>query len=216
MSCLDTELEDLRHKLSGSPRHGPGQSLGMLVVDFQRRFVESSDPLMAAALAQRARILAAARSRRIPVFLVRLVFEDVSDIVPSLAARFDLRQFLRGSASAEISPSVGPEPGDIVLGKKHASAFFATPLIAEVRRLGIDTLLVAGCATSGCVRATIVDGAAHGLRMELVEECVYDQRRLSGLVALLDIQDRYGDVIRAEEALEQIASAECRSSSRSR
>jgi nicotinamidase-related amidase len=76
----------------------------MLVVDFQRGFVETSDPLMAAALAQTARILAAARSRRIPVFLIRLVFEDVSDIVPSLAARFDLRQFLRGSASAEISP----------------------------------------------------------------------------------------------------------------
>src|SRR5579884_4285829 len=86
-----------------------------------------------------------------------------------------------------IVAEIAPAPGDLVLAKPGPSAFFGTALLAHLIQRGIDTLLVAGCTTSGCVRATVVDAASYGFRVSVVEECVFDRFEISHHVALFDL-----------------------------
>jgi maleamate amidohydrolase len=107
----------------------------------------------------------------------------------------------------EIDPRVAPAPGDRVLRKRMASSFVGTPLEDELKEAGIDTLIVMGTSTSGCVRASVVDGIARGFRMFVVEDCVEDRSELSGQVALFDIDSKYGNVVDADEAARLIDGA---------
>lgn len=94
---------------------------------------------------------------------------------------------------------IKPEADDYLLPKRHASAFFGTPLMSYLNDLGIDTLILTGCTTSGCVRATAVDGTSYNFRVVVPEECVYDRQQVTHAVNLWDINAKYGDVISLEE-----------------
>ncbi len=95
----------------------------------------------------------------------------------------------------DILDEVAPQPGDVVVQKTAPSAFWGTPLIAELIRLGIDTLLVTGESTSGCVRATVVDAASHRFRVQVVEDCVFDRHEACHAINLFDMHQKYADVI---------------------
>ncbi len=95
-----------------------------------------------------------------------------------------------------------PLDGDTVIYKERASAFFGTPLVAYLTRLGVDSLIVCGETTSGCVRASVVDGYSFGLHVVVVEECVFDRSLLSHKVNLFDLHHKYADVMHLAE-LEQ-------------
>ncbi len=94
-----------------------------------------------------------------------------------------------------IVEEVRPAPGEPVIPKPRASAFFGTALLSHLIRQGIDTLLLSGCTTSGCVRATAVDASSYGFRVAVVEECVFDRFEISHHVALFDLNAKYADVI---------------------
>ncbi|MDR7469595.1 MAG: isochorismatase family protein [Armatimonadota bacterium] len=94
-----------------------------------------------------------------------------------------------------IVEEVNPAPGEMVMPKPRASAFFGTPLLSHLIRQSIDTLLLCGCTTSGCVRATAVDATSYGFRVAVVEECVFDRFEISHHVALFDLNAKYADVI---------------------
>src|SRR3546814_19427045 len=83
----------------------------------------------------------------------------------------------------------------MVARKTAPSAFWATPLVAELIRLGIDTLLITGESTSGCVRATVVDAASHRFRVQVIEECVFDRHEASHAINLFAMHQKYADVI---------------------
>ena len=104
-----------------------------------------------------------------------------------------------------IVEAVAPAPADLVISKPSASAFFGTGLVAYLAQRRLDTLLVAGCTTSGCVRATVVDAAAYGLRVGVVEECVFDRFEISHNVALFDLNAKYADVITLADARRYLA-----------
>ncbi len=117
-------------------------------------------------------------------------------------------QFLKSRQHGEAPPQaddlaivaeIAPAPGDLVLAKPGPSAFFGTALLAHLIQRGIDTLLVAGCTTSGCVRATVVDAASYGFRVSVVEECVFDRFEISHHVALFDLNAKYADVMSLAE-----------------
>jgi nicotinamidase-related amidase len=110
---------------------------------------------------------------------------------------------LAGNAirAREIVPEAAPLPGEPVITKSAPSAFACTPLLAHLRDLGIDTVLVAGMATSGCVRATVIDGATNRYRMVVVEPCVFDRIEASHAMSLFDIDQKYGDVVGLDVAL---------------
>jgi maleamate amidohydrolase len=105
-----------------------------------------------------------------------------------------------GSPLTEIDARLGQDAGEPVLVKKHASAFFGTPLEAELRSRGVDTLLVAGCITSGCIRTTACDAAQLGFRPLVVRDAVGDRSTDAHEAALEAIDTLYGDVISLDEA----------------
>lgn len=100
-----------------------------------------------------------------------------------------------------------PEEDELVIYKSRASAFYGTPLPAHLVQTGIDTLIVCGNSTSGCVRASVVDAYSAGYKVAVVEECVFDRNWLSHRVNLFDLNSKYADVVFLDEALEYIVSA---------
>jgi nicotinamidase-related amidase len=92
-----------------------------------------------------------------------------------------------------------PEPGDLIIYKQRASAFFGTPLIAHLIQKNINSLIVCGETTSGCVRASVVDAYSHGFHPVVVEECCFDRSLLSHKINLFDLHHKYADVMHLEE-----------------
>ena len=97
-----------------------------------------------------------------------------------------------------------PRKDDVLVPKKHPSAFFGTPLASYLVGLGADTLVVTGCTTSGCVRGTVVDGFAYNFRCLVPHDCVYDRSAVSHAVNLFDMSEKYADVMTCDEAIERL------------
>ncbi len=188
-------------------RLGAGRHPALLVVDATEGFTRPGSPLssdMRTAVAAIAALLAAARDAARPVAYTRVAYREPLSAgarlfrqkVPALHGLED------GSAAARIDPEIAPRDGELVLRKELASAFAGTELPGWVHDHGIDTLVVAGASTSGCVRATVVDGLQRGIRMLVPREAVGDRDPRSHAVALSDIDGRYGDVLPLAAALE--------------
>jgi maleamate amidohydrolase len=101
----------------------------------------------------------------------------------------------------DIFPQLAPQAGELVIYKERASAFFGTPLIAHLQKLRINSLIICGESTSGCVRASTVDAYSYGFHNALVEECTYDRAMLNHKVNLFDLHHKYADVMHADEVL---------------
>jgi maleamate amidohydrolase len=104
----------------------------------------------------------------------------------------------------DIVDEVAPMPGEVVLRKTSPSAFWGTPLAGHLNYLDVDTLLVCGESTSGCVRASVVDGCTHRYRMMVVEEGVFDRHQACHAINLFDMHQKYADVIPLAEALDYL------------
>jgi maleamate amidohydrolase len=96
---------------------------------------------------------------------------------------------------------VAPQPGDLLLPKKHPSAFFGTPLASYLINVGADSLVITGCSTSGCVRGSVVDAFAYNFRVLVPHDAVYDRSATSHAVNLFDMASKYADVMSTDEAL---------------
>jgi maleamate amidohydrolase len=107
---------------------------------------------------------------------------------------------------APIVPAIAPLETEYVVEKAKASAFFGTPLTSYFQRNGIDTLLVCGTSTSGCVRASVIDAFSHGYRVFVIEDCVFDRSPLSHAVNLFEMNAKYASVIPFEEAVGYVES----------
>lgn len=92
-----------------------------------------------------------------------------------------------------------PQPSDLMIYKERASGFFGTPLVAHLQQWGVRSLIVCGESTSGCVRASVVEGFSNGFQMTVAEECVFDRSTLSHKVALFDLHYKYADVLHVDE-----------------
>jgi nicotinamidase-related amidase len=104
----------------------------------------------------------------------------------------------------EFPAEIAPREGDVLIPKKHPSAFFATPLASHLIDLGADTLVVTGCTTSGCVRGSVVDAFAYNFRALVPWDCVYDRSPTSHAVNLFDMAAKYADVGSTDEILEKL------------
>ena len=105
-----------------------------------------------------------------------------------------------------IQSELAPEKGELVIYKERASAFFGTPLVTHLRRIGAESLIILGESTSGCVRASTVDAYSFGFHNTLVEECTYDRSMLSHKVNLFDLHHKYADVMHADEVVAHLES----------
>ena len=184
----------------------PGQRPALLVVDFVQAYLEPGSPLYAGvedARAAAARLLGRAREAGIPVMHTNVAYQpggaDGGVFFRKLPA---LASFERGRHPelAAFAAGLEPLPGEPVFTKQYASAFFGTRLAEALHKLGIDTLLIAGLSTSGCVRASAVDACQHGFVPLVVREAVGDRHAAPHEASLFDLQAKYAEVISLAEA----------------
>jgi nicotinamidase-related amidase len=125
--------------------------------------------------------------------------ETRKEVKPGSVYATNRQRLELGSQDFDIKEEFKPEAGDLIIYKERASGFFGTPLIAHLIRLGIDSLIVCGETTSGCVRASTVDGYSYGFHMTVVEECCFDRHLLSHQINLFDLHHKYADVMHLDE-----------------
>lgn len=200
------EAHRLRQARRERERLGFGASPAVVVVDLQAAFTEPSGDRIAPVLAANAQLIKTARARAVPVFYTVMDVPSRDAVNIRWRSTHDLTPFLPGAPSARIDDRIRPEDGDILVGKPHASAFFATDLHPRLTSAGVDTVLVTGTSTSGCVRATAIDAAANGYHSVVVEDCSYDPRTFSREASLWDLADRYADVVTLAEVLDYLGS----------
>src|SRR5262245_59597070 len=213
-ASIEREIEafwrSVRDKGLGG-RTGFGERAALLVVDMSCGFTDANSPLgadVSPAVAEIRRLLAAAREAGVPI-----VFSTVSydaDLVEAGVWPRKIpgqRVLVEGTRWVEIDPRLGRRPGETLLVKKYASCFFGTPLAAQLTAKGVDTLVVTGVTTSGCVRATAVDGCSAGFRVIVPRQAVADRWGPSHAMSLFDIDMKYGDVVDVDEALAYLGGA---------
>lgn len=190
-------------------RLGFGSHPALVIIDFALAYLEEGSPLYAGVedtLASCERVLEAARAAGIPVIITRVEFHpggvDGGVFYRKVAA---LACFDRGNPLAELAPSLKPEPGDIVVTKQYPSAFFGTSLASTLTSLGIDTLIVTGVSTSGCVRATALDACQHGFVPVVVRQAVGDRSEAVHEANLFDLDAKYADVTDEDEVLDYLS-----------
>ncbi|GGY09185.1 N-carbamoylsarcosine amidase [Litchfieldella qijiaojingensis] len=189
-------------------RIGFGQKAALLVVDFMQGYTTEGSPLFAPgvveAVAQSPALLNAAREAGAPVIHTNIRYHGPDQLDGGVWVKKApvMKAMVAGNSYAEFCPEVTPERDELVITKQYASAFFGTSLAPTLVALGVDTLVLAGCSTSGCIRATAVDGMQHGFRVMVVRECVGDRHPAPHEANLFDIDSKYGDVIGVEEAVE--------------
>jgi len=162
-----------------------------------------------AAVDKTAELLAVARDNGIPVIHVKGLHSGIKPWIHRKPRPSNLPEEL-ALKGREIVDEVKPIDGELVIEKSAPSAFMGTPLLYHLTSLGIDTVICCGETTSGCVRATVVDGATHRFRMGVVEECVFDRTEASHWMNLYDMNQKYADVIFLETAkayFEQVGAA---------
>jgi nicotinamidase-related amidase len=143
------------------------------------------------------RLFAAARRAGVPCFYTTQ--DTRADSKPNLITATKRQRIKTAPELFAIRGEFRPLPGDVVITKQRASAFYGTPLTAHLTQLGTRTVIVCGESTSGCVRATAVDAYSAGFHVVLVEECCYDRSPLSHKVNLFDLHHKYADVLHIDE-----------------
>jgi maleamate amidohydrolase len=119
-----------------------------------------------------------------------------------------------GSKGSQIVEELRPAAGEIVISKKKPSAFFGTPIVSYLIDRAIDTVIIAGCTTSGCIRSSAVDAFSYNYKVIIPEECSFDRGQASHAINLFDMHQKYADVIPTAEVIEHLQSLMQRSAAR--
>jgi maleamate amidohydrolase len=189
----------------------PGRRPALLVIDFVRAYLVPDSPLYAGVEVARdacRELLRAARAAGIPVLHTNVQYQRGGRDggvffrkVPALAC-FEAGAHPELAAFAE---GLEPATGETVITKQYASAFFGTTLASTLTALGVDTVLIAGVSTSGCVRATTVDACQHGFVPLVVREAVGDRHEAPHAANLFDLQAKYAEVVDLGQAQQYLA-----------
>lgn len=189
---------------------GYGDRPALIVIDLVQGFTDPEKPLgadLSAQLAETRRLLDPARRAGIPVYFTTVSYEgrDLRDAGIWAKKMAGLMTLRAGQPEVEVDPSLGRLPDEPLISKKYASAFFGTDLLTRLNSSRVDTLLIVGCTTSGCVRATAVDAVQNGLRPMVVGEAVGDRSQAAHEQSLFDLQAKYADVVSADEVFEYLS-----------
>jgi maleamate amidohydrolase len=190
-------------------RAGFGKRPALIVVDMSVGFTDPASPLhcdLEPVVEAIERLLAVVRTARLPIVYTTVAYDEVAkekarvfiDKVPALLT------LEAGSRWVEIDPRLAPQPGEPVLTKLFASAFFGTTLASLLMVQQCDGVIVTGASTSGCVRATAVDALQHGYRVVVPREAVGDRNPSAHEANLYDLDAKYGDVLPLDAVLEHV------------
>jgi maleamate amidohydrolase len=215
----ESEIEVYRRAGLGA-RGGIGKRAALLVIDVQYRSMgESPKPILEsmkefgtscgeagwAAIPGIARLIAEFRKRGWPVIYPYVAPKGIHHR-GSFTAKMPglLNVPLRGY---DFVKEIEPLPDELLLPKMQASAFFGTALAGHLVQMGVDSVVVTGCTTSGCVRGTAVDANAYNYKVVVPEDCVYDRSPTSHAVNLFDIAHKYADVVTCDETIAMLPPA---------
>ncbi|MFC6151893.1 MULTISPECIES: isochorismatase family protein [Mumia] len=186
----------------------PGRRPALVMVDLMRAYFDAASPLCLPSddvLGPARRVLDAARAADVPVVHTRVAYDAVgTDGGVFLRKLPALQALVGGGPLSETVEEVAPITGEPVVVKQYASAFFGTTLSSTLASLGVDTVIVAGVSTSGCVRATAVDALQHGLIPLVVRDAVADRAAGPHEANLYDLQAKYAQVVTADEVVDYL------------
>jgi maleamate amidohydrolase len=198
------DLEPYRKATLGNSS-GWGRRPALLIIDFTNGF---NDPEkfgggnIGAAVEQTVNLLGAARRLGMPVAFTRVVYADDGADAGVLCLKAPgLKNLTEGNPDSEIVPQLAPIPGEYVVYKQQPSAFFGTGLHSWLTFHGVDTILHTGCTTSGCVRASVIDGLSYNFRNLVVTDCVGDRAIEPHEANLFDMGQKYADLVECDEAI---------------
>ena len=188
---------------------GFGDQAAILVVDFQLGFTDPSYPAgqsehVHSAVAHTKILLDISRKLSLPVINCNVAWNGRDDMGYWKVTSLYDGSFFKGHPSTEIDPQVIDKSYDFTFTKSAPSIFFQTPLMPFLAKKRVDTVIVTGCTTSGCVRASVVDGFSYGFRVIVPEECCGDQEEQAHNDTLRDIGRRYADVLSLSEVQSHI------------
>ncbi len=182
--------------------------IGLLIVDFVNGFADPGTfggGNIPAAIDRTVGLLASARERGWPVAHSRIVYADDDSDANVFSTKVPgMLSLKEHSPASAIVDALAPSSGERVVRKNVPSAFFGTDLAPWLTRRGVRTLLVAGCVTSGCVRASVVDAMCWGFRPVVVEDCVGDRAIGPHEASLFDMRQKYADVMSLGALYEQL------------
>jgi maleamate amidohydrolase len=201
---MDTRQDTAVYERQGFGRRlGFGESAALVVIDFTKGF---ADPNILGggnipdAIAHTRELLAAARKAGIPVAFTRHAYAADESNFGLFNAKLPTNNLLKvGHPNVEIVPELFPKEGELVIDKQYPSAFIGTNLASWLAGKRVDTLIVSGCTTSGCVRASAVDAMCAGFRPMVVRQCVGDRAEGPHEANLFDLQQKYADVVSLDE-----------------
>ncbi len=183
---------------------GLGERPALVLVDMINGFTDPTCPLgseSASVVAANASLLEAFRARELPVFYTTVVFHNERQAAVFRARLPALNVLQPGSHWTEVDPALAPQAGEELVEKQWASAFFGTDLDDRLRAAGADSLVVTGLTTSGCVRATVVDGLQHDYPVVVPREAVGDRNSAAHEANLHDMNAKYADVLSLEAVI---------------
>jgi nicotinamidase-related amidase len=204
---VPTEDKALAHVEGFGGRGGFGRRPALVVIDMTLGFTDPQSPLacdLEGPVSEIRKLLKAAREAEIPIVFTTVAYRESDKL--TAAAFIDkvpaLLTLEAGTRWAEIDPRISPRETEPVLNKLFASGFFGTGLSSLLTAAGVDTLIITGASTSGCVRATAVDALQYGFRPVLPREAVGDRNPDAHEANLYDVDAKYGDVVPVEEVLD--------------
>lgn len=190
-------------------RVGFGTRPALILIDFCQAYFEPGCDLFADvddAIESALRVRTAARAAGVPVILTNVVYHPSAiDGGRFFEKAAPLKNFLKGSAMGAFGPGLVPHDDELVVSKQYPSAFFGTSLASTLTSLGIDSVLLTGLTTSGCVRATCIDAMSHGFRTAVVAEACGDRHKAPHEANLFDMNAKYADVVSEAEVLAFLA-----------
>jgi maleamate amidohydrolase len=178
---------------------GFGRKPALIIIDFAMAYLQADSPLYAgveAELESNIRLAAAARAAGVPVLFTRVEYQagglDGGYFYRKVKA---LRCFDAGNPLGDFHERLRPQPGDLVITKQYPSAFFGTSMAPTLHAMGVDTCVITGLSTSGCVRASTLDALQHGFIPVVVRDACGDRDAKVHAANLFDMQAKYADVI---------------------
>ena len=196
-------------------RQGFGRSSGfgsrpaLLIVDFVNGFKDPSQfggGNIVDAIVATAPLIESARRARLPVAFTRIVYADASADAGVFCLKAPgLVELTEHASASQIVPELAPEPGEFIVRKTQPSAFFGTGLASWLVSKQVDTLIVTGCTTSGCVRASVVDAMSSNFRTIVATDCVGDRAIGPHDANLFDMGQKYADLMTGDEVAARIS-----------
>lgn len=194
------------YKRAYGKRVGFGQRPALILVDFCHGYFDPECDLYLGSgdsLASALRVREAASNAGIPVILTNVVYHPSAiDGGRFFEKAKPLRYFLQGNPMGAWGPGLEPRAEELVISKQYPSAFFGTSLASTLTSLGVDSVLLTGVTTSGCIRATCIDAMSHGFRTAVIEEACGDRHEAPHQANLFDMNAKYADVVSEAETIE--------------